>query len=164
MIKLPKVTVYIPVYNYGRFVERAIKSVFDQTLKDWELLVINDGSTDDTEAVLKKYESCEKVTIVNQKNKGLTVSCNIALRLARGEYFMRLDADDYLDENALLVMSHFLDEHPEYGLAYPDYYLTDEHGEVEGQFAIGALESFGDVTVYDAAHITLFIQVNELLG
>lgn len=125
-----KVTVYIPVYNYGKYVGKAIESVFKQTLKNWELLVINDGSTDETEKILKKYEPYDRVTIVNQENKGLTVTCNIALRLAKGEYFIRLDSDDYLDENALLVMSHFLDENPETGLVYPDYYLIDEHGEI----------------------------------
>jgi len=130
VIKFPKVTVYITVYNYGRFVEKAIESVFRQTLKDWELLVINDGSTDDTETILKKYESNDKVTVVNQKNKGLTVSCNIALRLAKGDYIMRLDGDDHLEENALLVLSHYLDEHPDIGLAYPDYYVMDENDDV----------------------------------
>lgn len=130
MITSPKITVYIPAYNYAQYVEKAMESVLNQTCKNWELLVINDGSTDETEKVLKKYELLDKITIVNQKNKGLTVTCNIALRLAKGEYFMRLDGDDYLDENALLVMSHFLDEHPDIGLVYPDYYLVDEYDEV----------------------------------
>ena len=130
MVKQPKVTVYIPVFNYARYVEKAIESVFNQTFKDWELIIINDGSTDGTEEVLKKYELLEMITVVNQENKGLTKSCNIALRLANGEYVMRLDGDDYLDENALLVMTHFLDEHPEAGLVYPDYYLIDEDNEI----------------------------------
>ena len=130
MVKQPKVTVYIPVFNYAQYVEKAIESVLNQTFKDWELIVINDGSTDETEKILKKYESYDKVTIVNQENKGLTISCNIALRLSNGEYIMRLDGDDYLDKNALLVMTHFLDEHPEIGLVYPDYYLVDERGEI----------------------------------
>ncbi|OGW47581.1 MAG: hypothetical protein A2Y66_03270 [Nitrospirae bacterium RBG_13_41_22] len=130
MLKIPNISVYIPVFNYARYIEKAIQSVLNQTFKDWELIVINDGSTDGTEEILRKYESHDKVTVVNQENKGLTKSCNIALRLANGEYVMRLDGDDYLDENALLVMTHFLDENPEIGLVYPDYYLIDEHDEV----------------------------------
>ncbi len=129
-MQTPKVTIYIPVYNYGKYVERAIESVLRQTLSTWELLVINDGSTDETEKILKKYEHHERITIVNQENKGLTVTCNIALRLAQGEYFMRLDGDDYLDENALLVMAHYLDNHPHIGLVFPDYYLVDEHDAI----------------------------------
>lgn len=130
MIKTPKVSVYILVFNYAKYVEKAIRSVLNQVFKDWELIVINDGSTDGTEKILRKYELYDKVTIVNQANKGLAGSCNVALRLASGEYIIRLDGDDYLEENALLVMTHFLDEHPNIGLVYPDYYLVDEHDDV----------------------------------
>lgn len=130
MIKTPKVSVYIPVFNYARYIEKAIQSVLNQTFKDWELIVINDGSTDGTEEILKKYESNDKVTVVNQENKGLTRSCNIALRLANGEYVMRLDGDDYLDENALLVMVNHMEQNLDVGLVYPDYYLVDEDGEI----------------------------------
>ena len=130
MVKTAKVSVYIPVYNYGKYVEKAIKSVIDQTFDDWELIVINDGSNDDSEDIIAKYESHPKIMTVNQKNRGLTITSNIALRLSSGEYFMRLDGDDYLDENAFLVMASFLDKHPEIGLVYPDYYLINENGNV----------------------------------
>lgn len=126
----PKVTVYIPSHNYGRYVEKAIASVYAQTLKDWELIIINDGSTDDTAEILKKYEDRPNVRVVTQSKKGLPVSNNVALRLANAPYLMRLDADDFLDENALLVMSHILDENADVGLVYPDFYLVDDQGEV----------------------------------
>jgi len=125
-----KVTVYIPAYNYGKYIEMAIQSVLNQTMEDWELIVINDGSTDNTSEILKGYESHPKIRIIEQQNKGLTVSNNIALRLSSGKYLMRLDADDYLDENALLVLSNVLDSKQEIGLVYPDYYVIDEEGEV----------------------------------
>ncbi len=125
-----KVTVYIPSYNYGKFLAKSISSVLRQTFTDWELIVINDGSPDNTAEVLKEFEHCHKIKIVHQQNKGLTVSNNIALRLAQGKYVMRLDADDYLDENALLVMSAILDKRPAIGLVYPDYYLIDAHDHI----------------------------------
>jgi len=128
--KTPKVTVYIPTYNYGRYIEQAIDSVLKQTMDDWELIVINDGSTDNTSEILKKYEGHPKIRIIEQQNRGLTVSNNIALRLSEGKYLVRLDADDYLDENALLVLSNMLDSRPEIGLVYPDYYVIDEDGEI----------------------------------
>lgn len=130
IISMIKVTVYITTHNYGRFIEQAVKSVFDQTFKEWELIIINDGSTDNTAEVLKKYKDHPRITIVEQENKGLAVSNNIALRLSRGSYIMRLDADDYLDENALLVLSNVLDSKPEVGLVYPDYYEVNFTGEV----------------------------------
>ena len=127
---MAKVTVYIPVYNYGKYIEKAIQSVLNQAIEDWELIVINDGSTDDTSEILEKYKNHPEIRIIEQENKGLTVSNNIALRLSNGKYLMRLDADDYLDENALLILSNVLDTKPEVGLVYPDYYAIDEYGEI----------------------------------
>jgi CMP-N-acetylneuraminic acid synthetase len=70
---------------------------------------------------------------VYQENKGLNVTCNIALKLSRGKYIMRLDADDYLDENALLVMTEMLEREEELGIVFPDYYLVDERGDIISQ-------------------------------
>ncbi|MCY3825363.1 MAG: glycosyltransferase family 2 protein [Nitrospinae bacterium] len=127
---MPKVTVYIPAHNYGRFLDVAIQSVLKQTMDDWELIVIDDGSTDDTSEILVPYGTHPKIRIFEQENRGLNITNNIALRIARGEYLMRLDADDFLDENILLVLSHVLDTKPGVGLVYPDYYHVDEDGEI----------------------------------
>ena len=127
---MPKVTVYIPAHNYARFLAAAIQSVLKQTMEDWELIVINDGSTDDTSEILAPYGAHPKIHILEQGNKGLNFTNNIALRIARGEYLMRLDADDFLDENILLVLSHVLDTKPGVGLVYPDYYRVDKGGEI----------------------------------
>lgn len=128
--KWPLVSVYIPTFNYGRYVEQAIKSVLNQTCKNWELIIINDGSTDRTDEIISKYEKNERITIVRQENKGLTVTSNIALRLSKGKYIIRLDGDDYFDENALLVTTNYMELNPDIDLVYPDYYLIDEAGEI----------------------------------
>ncbi|MCP4379167.1 MAG: glycosyltransferase family 2 protein, partial [bacterium] len=125
-----KVTVYIPTYNYARYLAQAIDSVLAQTLDDWELIVINDGSTDNTSDVLDAYRDNPRIRIIDQENKGLNVTNNIALRLARGKYITRLDGDDYMDENLLQVLSNALDARDDIGLVYPDYYHVDEGGEV----------------------------------
>jgi glycosyltransferase involved in cell wall biosynthesis len=130
MANIPKVTVYIPTHNYARYLDQAVQSVLRQTMPDWELIIIDDGSTDNTRAILDKYRDTSKIRIIEQENQGLNVSNNIALRLAQGRYIMRLDADDYLDENILLILSNILDFKPEIGLVYPDYYHVDEQGEV----------------------------------
>ena len=127
---MPKITVYIPTYNYARFLDAAIQSVLKQTTGDWELIVINDGSTDNTAEILEPYRAHPKIRILAQENKGLNFTNNIALRAAEGEYLMRLDADDFLDENILLVLSNILDTKPGVGLVYPDYYHVDEGGEI----------------------------------
>lgn len=120
-----KVSVYIPTFNYAKFIEKAIESVLRQTLTVWELIIIDDGSTDSTLEVIKKYELHEQISIIKQENKGLNKTNNIALRLSRGQYIMRLDADDYLDENALFMLSSTLDSMPDIDLIYPDYFEVD---------------------------------------
>lgn len=127
---MPKVTVYIPAYNYGCFLNAALQSVLKQTMDDWELIVIDDGSTDDTTQILASYRMHHKIRILKQENRGLNFTNNMALRIAKGEYFMRLDADDFLDENILLVLSQVLDMKPDVDLVYPDYYLVNEDGEI----------------------------------
>jgi len=97
---------------------------------DWELIVIDDGSTDNTGEIISKYKDYSKIKIIEQENKGLNVTNNIALRLAKGKYIIRLDADDYFDDNILLLLSNILETKPEVGLVYPDYYNVNEEGEV----------------------------------
>jgi CMP-N-acetylneuraminic acid synthetase len=127
---LPKVTVYMPCFNYADYAEAAVKSVLAQTMEDWELIIIDDGSTDNSLQVLRPFDDHQKIRVIEQENKGLNVTNNIALRLARGQYVMRLDADDWLDENALLVLSNTLDKREDAGLVYPDYYEVDTAGNI----------------------------------
>jgi CMP-N-acetylneuraminic acid synthetase len=129
----PKVTVYITNYNYGHYLDQAIQSVLKQTFQDFEVLVIDDGSMDDSMEVIKRYESRENVFTILQKNKGLSVSNNIALKMARGAFLMRLDADDYLDPRALEIMVSTLEKDPDLGLVFPDYYEVDHDGEIMQQ-------------------------------
>ena len=125
-----KVTVYIAAYNYGDYIDKSIESVINQTMSDWELIIINDGSTDNTMEVLAKFQDNPRIKIIDQENKGLNRTNNIALRLALGKYIVRLDADDYLEENALLILSNTLDIKQDIDLVYPDYYLVDQEGKV----------------------------------
>ncbi len=127
-----KITVYITSYNYGNYLDKAIKSVLDQTYQDFELLIFDDGSTDNTKEILKKYEDHSKIKIIYQENKGMPKTCNRALQMSNGEYIIRLDADDYFDENILLVLSNVLDIRSNVSLVYPDYYEIDSSGNVIG--------------------------------
>jgi CMP-N-acetylneuraminic acid synthetase len=141
------VTVYITNHNYERYLRESIESVLRQKFSAFELIIIDDGSTDGSAAILDAYEGNPKIRIVRQENQGLTVSNNIALRLARGKYLIRLDADDYLDENALLVMANHLEQHAEVGLVFPDYYLVDSEG---GLIRLERRHNFTDgVSLYD---------------
>jgi len=132
-ITAPLVTIYITNYNYGKYVRKAIESVLEQTFKDFELVIIDDGSTDDSRSIITEYENSPNIRIIFQENQGLNRTNNVALRAARGKYIMRLDADDFLDANALLVMTNIMEENPNLGLVFPDYYYVDDEGKVIGQ-------------------------------
>ncbi len=124
----PKVSVYVVSHNYGKYLEQAIESVLRQTFDDWELFLVDDNSSDNTRDILQLYRGDSRVRFLNGDGKGLIPVANKVLRAARGEYLIRLDADDLFDENALLVLSNYLDRHDNVALVYPDYYLIDETG------------------------------------
>ena len=126
----PLVTVYITNFNYASYLEQAIESVLSQTTDDFELIIIDDGSTDGSQEILKKYEVQDRIFVIFQRNQGLSASNNVALKLAQGKYIMRLDADDYLDVHAVEIMSSALERRPDLALVFPDYYMIDEAGTV----------------------------------
>jgi glycosyltransferase involved in cell wall biosynthesis len=90
----PKVSVIIPTYNYAHFLADAIRSVLEQTFRDFELIIVDDGSIDDTAAVAQGYFSDTRVRYIYQENRGLSAARNTGIREARGEYIALLDADD----------------------------------------------------------------------
>lgn len=98
----PRITVIIPAYNMEATVEKSIRSVLDQTFKDFELILIDDGSTDATPAILDSFSPLDgRVRVIHQQNKGLSESRNVGVRNARGEYLSWLDADDWMEPEAL---------------------------------------------------------------
>ena len=96
----PAITAYITNFNYGKYLEQSINSVLRQRFTDFELIIIDDGSTDNSSEILDKYKDHPKISIIQQKNQGLNASANKALDMAVGDFLIRLDADDYLDQYA----------------------------------------------------------------
>ena len=129
--KEPIITVYITNKNYGMYLDKAIKSVFDQSFKEIELIVIDDGSSDISSEIIEKYKKKKNYKVIyNKTSKGLIKSSNIAIKAARGEYVIRLDADDYLDPNALSVLHNAIDKDKNIALVYSDYYLIDSKNNI----------------------------------
>jgi len=127
---MPLITVYIASRNYGRFLGDAIESVLQQTIDNWELLLIDDGSIDDTSRVIDLYREHPKVKVHRTEGIGLPAVNNLALREAKGEYIIRLDGDDVFDLHILQILASHLDRDSELALVFPDYYLVDESGEI----------------------------------
>ena len=93
-----KISVIMPVYNTERYVERAIKSILNQTFTDFELIIVNDGSTDGSKEILDKYSKIySRVRVINKQNEGLGYARNTGLEYVTGEYILFVDSDDYLD-------------------------------------------------------------------
>lgn len=129
----PLVTVYVTNFNYANYIEQSIESVLAQTYKNFELIVIDDGSTDNSREIINRYIEKKNIRVIFQENKGLIASNNVAVRAAQGKYVMRLDADDYLDQNALLVLVNAIEKSDDIALIFPDYYYINAEGEVTGQ-------------------------------
>lgn len=129
-MKNPKITVYIVSYNLEKYLEDAIESVLRQNIDNWELLLIDDNSSDKTWDIIKRYNGDQRIKSFKTEGIGLPSICNLALKEAKGEYFIRLDGDDIFDENILLVLSHYLDNHENCALVFPDYYLIDEFNDI----------------------------------
>ena len=122
-MKNPKVSVIMPAYNSEKYVGEAIESILKQTFADFELIVLNDGSTDKTPDIIKKYAQKDKRIkfIDNSKNQGFIKSLNQCLDVATGEYIAKMDSDDISLPNRLEKQVKYLDEHPDVGLVGGSY-------------------------------------------
>ncbi|MDO4595235.1 MAG: glycosyltransferase [Tissierellia bacterium] len=98
------ITVITPVYNKEKFIEKTINSVLNQTYKDFEYLLVNDGSTDKSKEIIEQYDKKDKrISLINQENKGASAARNVGIENAKGEYILNIDADDLLYDNALEI-------------------------------------------------------------
>lgn len=121
----PLVSVCIPTYNYARFLPRTIDSVLDQTLEDFELIVVDDASSDDTDEVMEQYADDPRVTYIrNETNRGLFANFNFAASLARGRHLKFLCADDWLAPEFLERTASLLDSDERIGMVTNSHVLT----------------------------------------
>lgn len=124
----PKVSINLITYNRERFVLQAIESVLDQSLLNWELIIIDDCSTDNTRELITPYLKDPRIVYLkNEKNSGISLSRNKALENSQGEYIAILDSDDYwLDKDKLKKQVDFLDKNPDYVLVGGGITFVDE--------------------------------------
>lgn len=125
-----KVSVIITAHNYGKFLPEALDSVVNQNYNDFEIIVVNDGSTDNTKEVLSHYQEYNHLAVITLEGVGLASACNLGIKQSVGSYIIRLDADDYFDENILLVESVYLDNNPNIGMVFCDYHTVDIHSDI----------------------------------
>lgn len=125
---MAKYSVIIPTYNRGGFVARAVESVLAQTCQDHEIIVVDDGSTDGTEAVLRPYR--ERIHYLRQSNQGSAAARNRAIGESCGQYVAFLDSDDLWHPDKLARTEEAVEAHPDAGLFYSDYRSVTADGRL----------------------------------
>ncbi len=130
----PKISVVLPTYNGARWLSESIQSVIDQTEKDWELIIVNDCSQDNSLEIAEKYAQTDpRIRVLsNSTNKKLPATLNVGFSKASGDYFTWTSDDNRYKSNALEVMSAYLDNHPETDLVSARMDYISESGEVKG--------------------------------
>jgi len=138
-----KISIVIPVYNTEKYIEQCIESALNQTYDNIEILAINDGSTDSTESILKKFEN--KIKIINKQNGGTASALNLGIKNMTGEWFKWLSADDLLKQDAiekLVLEIKKLEKDAENCIVYSNYDVIDKNRKIIGTFVEPNYNSF----------------------
>jgi glycosyltransferase involved in cell wall biosynthesis len=128
----PSVSVIIPAYNAEKYIEESIESVFAQSYQDFEIIVIDDGSTDRTPEVLDRFG--EKLRVVRGRNRGPSGARNIGISVSRGKYVAFLDSDDLWTPDKLAVQVAFLERHSDIGMVFADMLKFNARGVIVNSY------------------------------
>jgi hypothetical protein len=132
-IPIPRVSIIIPTYRHRDFILRTLDSVFAQTMRDYEIIVVNDGSPDDTKTVLAPLVESNHIRYVEQANQGQSRARNRGIELAHGQYIAFLDDDDVWPPDKLEWQAAYLDKNPDVALIGGVLQMMDEHGSLAGK-------------------------------
>ncbi|MEM3041641.1 MAG: glycosyltransferase, partial [Nitrososphaerota archaeon] len=132
MSKSIKVSVIIPTYNYQEYISQSIESVLKQTVQDFEIIVVDDGSTDNTRSVVQVYvdKYPQKVRYIYKENGGVASALNVGIQMAQGKYIAWLSADDIFFPTKLEKQLQVFEMYPEVGLCYTDLLVIDGSGRL----------------------------------
>lgn len=128
--QFPKITVVTPTYNRAKYIKETIESVLKQTFKDFEYLILDDGSTDNTEEIIKPYLKDQRVKYLRHKNSGEAKTTNWGWKIAKGEYFTQVNSDDPILKNLFSEMIKILDKEKNIVVAYPSFYFINDDGKI----------------------------------
>jgi glycosyltransferase involved in cell wall biosynthesis len=135
MLNSPKVSVVIPVYNTEKYIGEAIEGILNQTYKDFELILVNDCSTDRTLEILKEYQKKDNriKILTNEKNLKVSATTNRGIKEAKGEYIVKQDADDWSYPDRIEKQVKYMDTHPEVVLSSGNMEMCDENMTVRNR-------------------------------
>ncbi|GHT43715.1 hypothetical protein AGMMS49965_18080 [Bacteroidia bacterium] len=137
-------SIIVPAYNAERYIEKCLNSLLNQDLEGYEIIVINDGSTDKTVEIVTQYtEKSDVISLISQENQGQGVARNVGISNAKGKYLMFVDADDYLKENSISVLIKRI-EMDNSDLLYGNYEKVDVEGHILNKTKIEKLTNYTD--------------------
>ena len=118
-----KLSIIIPVYQVEQTLRRCIDSVLSQSFSDWEMILVDDGSTDESPKICDEYvKNYDKIHVIHKQNGGLSDARNVGIEHAKGTYITFVDSDDYLGDDTLKKVMRLMEIHPDYDiLEYPIY-------------------------------------------
>ena len=125
--KTPKISVVMSVYNGEKYLSEAIDSILNQTFKDFEFIIINDGSTDRSLEIIQSYND-DRIVLINQKNVGLAKSLNNGIAISKSDFIARMDADDIAYPERIQKQHKFLSSNPEYIIVGSNAKIIDKDG------------------------------------
>jgi glycosyltransferase involved in cell wall biosynthesis len=160
---MPTVTVIVPAFNAERYLGEALASIRDQTLKDLEVIVVDDGSTDDTINVAERFANALPLSIVCQSNRGPSAARNTGIRQATGRFCAFLDADDIMDRELLQAQVKRFQSDPELGLVFTDITTFDEGGIINPSHWNFARKR-GDRPVIDRLLLDNFVTTSTVMA
>ena len=126
LVTNPLVSIILPTYNHGAFLKFAIESIRAQDYLNLELIIINDGSMDDTSQILRNFSSDFRIKIINQENQGLPNALNNGFKVARGDFLTWTSADNVLAPDCISKLVNAANENSSIGLVYSDFQAIDE--------------------------------------
>ena len=126
----PTVSIILPTYNQAQYLSAAFDGILAQTYRDFELIVVNDGSTDETSRIVSEYRGRKPFRLIETENRGLPSALNRGFREASGSYLTWTSSDNIMLPRMLESLVQALDNDPEIGLAYADWYLIDQDGQI----------------------------------
>jgi len=129
---MPKVTIGIPSYNAQSFLKYAIQSILHQDFQDWELIIVDDGSTDASLDIAKSFRDRRITVITNPTNMGIGQTVNRTVELAKGEYYCRMDSDDIMVADRISTQLKFLEKNLKYSVVGGMAYVIDGSNKIKG--------------------------------
>ncbi len=159
----PLISIIIPTYNVSRFINQTLESIFDQDVTDYEIIVVDDGSTDATQSVLETFK--DRISYYCQENRGPAAARNVGIKMAQGKYIAFQVGDDLWPNSKLKLQIELMEKHPDVGLLSGDMQrFSGEHVKVSSMFKKYGFDRnfFGDDFYVADAYKKIYIQGNYI--